>query len=111
MIRLLSLVGRTTIVIAAAFIIVASAMTGYVDADLHPYLSAYGFERQLGALVGLALGVMAAGVVFGPLATLYDIRDNVRRLAKIDESGPARGERGGGARPGPASVRREPRLN
>jgi hypothetical protein len=49
-------------VIAAAFIIVASAITGYVDADLHPYLSAYGFERQLGALVGLALGVMAAGV-------------------------------------------------
>jgi hypothetical protein len=111
MIRFLSLVGRATIMIAAALVIVGFVIAGYVGSNLHPYLVAYGFERQLGALVGLAVGVMVAGIIFGPLATLYDIRDNVRRLVQFGDGGSVPIQRGGGNRAGPASVRREPRLS
>jgi hypothetical protein len=111
MIRLLSLVGRATIMIAATLIIAGFVIAGYLDSDLHPYLVAYGFERQLGALLGLVVGVMVAGIIFGPLATLYDIRDNVRRLVKFGDSGFGPIQRSGGDRAGPASVRREPRLS
>jgi H+/gluconate symporter-like permease len=110
MIRLLSLVGRATIVIAAALIIAGFVITGYVDPDLHPYLVAYGFERQLGALAGLAVGIIVVGIIFGPLATLYDIRDNMRRLVKLGDGRLVPGQPGRGDRPGPPSVRREPRL-
>lgn len=111
MIRFLSLVGRATIVIAAALIIVGFAIAGYVNSDLRPYLFAYGFERQLGALVGLAIGIIVAGIIFGPLATLYDIRDNVRRLVKFGEGELAPGRRAGSMRTEPAPARREPRLS
>ena len=85
MIRLLSAVGRATIVIAAVFIIVGSTVAGYVDADTRPYLFGFRFAREYGALIGLVAGIVAAGIVLGPLATLYDIRDNMRRLAKGGE--------------------------
>jgi hypothetical protein len=74
MIRFLSLVGRTSIMFAATLIALGFAIAAYVDSDLHPYLVAYGFERQLGALLGLAVGIMVAGIILGPLAALYDIR-------------------------------------
>jgi hypothetical protein len=111
MIRLLSLVGRASIVVAAALITVGFVITGFVDSDLHPYLVAYGFERQLGALVGLAVGIIVVGIIFGPLATLYDIRDNLRRLVKLENGGIVPSQRGRSDRTGPASVRREPRLS
>ena len=110
MIRLLSAVGRATIVIAAAVIIVGGAIAGYVCAETRPELFFLGYGRWLGALVGLALGVVSAGVVFGPLATLYDIRDSLRRMANPDEPRhtPSRSSRDDLA--GPVSTRQEPRL-
>lgn len=109
MIRLLSAVGRATIVIAAAVIIVAGAVGGYVGSETRPELFFTSYGRWLGALLGLVLGVVAAGVVFGPLATLYDIRDSLRRMADPDEPGdtPRRKLRD---LVGPLSRRQEPRL-
>lgn len=85
MIKLLSAVGRATIVIAAVLIILGSTAAGYVDADARPYLFGFRFAREAGALIGLAIGIVAAGVVFGPLATLYDMRDSLRHLAREKE--------------------------
>jgi hypothetical protein len=110
MIRLLSLIGRATIVIAAIVIIVAFAVAGYQAPEMHPYLADYGFGRPVGAVVGFAIGLVTAGIVFGPLATLYDIRDNLRLLAKANEDASARPDRSASGRDGPPTVRREPRL-
>ncbi len=110
MIRLLSAVGRATIVIAAAVIIVGGAVGGYLGAETRPELFFASYGRWLGALLGLALGVVSAGVVLGPLATLYDIRDSLRRSADSDEPRytPRRKARDDVA--GPVSTRQEPRL-
>jgi hypothetical protein len=110
MIRLLSLIGRATIVIAAILIVVTFTVTGYQSPELHPYLADYGFGRPVGAVVGFAIGLVTAGIIFGPLATLYDIRDNVRHLAKAGDDAPARPDRSASGREGPPTVRREPRL-
>ena len=111
MIRFLSLIGRATIVIAAVLIIVGFVAAGYMNADSRPELLEYRFARELGALFGLMVGIIAAGVILGPLATLYDIRDNVRRLVKFGEGELAPGQRAGSMRTEPAPVRREPRLS
>src|SRR5512146_677060 len=110
MIRLLSAVGRATIVIAAAVMIVGGAIGGYVSAETRPELFFTTYGRWLGALIGLALGVVSAGVVFGPLATLYDMRDSLRRMADSDQPTypPRRKAREDIA--GPVSTRQEPRL-
>jgi hypothetical protein len=110
MIRLLSAIGRATIVIAAILIVVAFAATGYQAPELHPYLADYGFGRLAGAALGFAIGLVAAGIIFGPLATLYDIRDSLRRLAKAGDDAPTRPDRSASGREGPPTVRREPRL-
>lgn len=110
MIRLLSAMGRATIVIAAALMIAGGALGGYVSAEARPELFFTSYGRWLGALVGLALGFVSAGVVFGPLATLYDMRDSLRRMANPDgpRDAPARRSRDDLA--GPVSTRQEPRL-
>jgi hypothetical protein len=110
MIKLLSAVGRATIVIAAAVIIVGGAVGGYVGSEARPELFFTSYGRWLGALLGLALGIVTAGVVFGPLATLYDMRDSLRRMADPDEPRytPRRKARDDFA--GPVSTRQEPRL-
>jgi len=110
MIKLLSAVGRATIVIAAVVIIVAGAVGGYLGTETRPELFFTSYGRWLGGLMGLALGVVSAGVVFGPLATLYDIRDSLRRLANPEEPGhtPKRGSRDDLA--GPVTTRQEPRF-
>ncbi|MGH8749875.1 MAG: hypothetical protein ACREU5_12315 [Burkholderiales bacterium] len=109
MIKLLSAVGRATIVIVAAVIIVGGAVGGYLGSETRPELFFTSYGRWLGALVGLVLGVVSAGIVLGPLATLYDIRDNLRRMADPDEPGsaPSRKLRD---LVGPLSRRQEPRL-
>ena len=109
MIKLLSAVGRATIVIAAVVIIVGGAVGGYMGSESRPELFFTIYGRWLGALVGLVLGVISAGIVLGPLATLYDIRDSLRRMADPDEPGsaPSRKLRD---LVGPISRRQEPRL-
>jgi hypothetical protein len=113
MIRLLSAVGRATIIIAAMVMIVGAAVGGYVGAETHPELYFTSYGRWLGALIGLVLGVASAGVVFGPLATLYDIRDSLRRMSPPDE--PPRPAPKPKPKPrediaGPITQRQEPRL-
>ena len=110
MIRILSSIGRATIVVAALLMIVGSAVAGYVDAGRQYGLAALGFGPGLGALIGLVLGTIGAGVILGPLATLYDIRDGVRHIVEL-----AKAEHGPEApkapdRQGPLTTRREPRL-
>jgi hypothetical protein len=100
MIRLLSAVGRATIVIAAGVIIAGGAIGGYVGSEARPELFFTIYGRWLGALIGFALGVVSAGVLLGPLATLYDIRDSLRRMASSDAAGAPlkpRAAGGGGA--------------
>jgi len=110
MIRLLSAVGRATIVIAAAVIIVGGAIGGYVGSETRPELLFLSYGRWLGAILGLAFGVVFAGVVFGPLATLYDIRDSLRRLAYPDDPRVTPGRKSRDDLAGPVSTRQEPRL-
>lgn len=109
MIRLLSAVGRATIVIVAAVIIVGGAIGGYIGSEAHPELLFTSYGRWLGALLGLVLGVVSAGVVFGPLATLYDMRDSLRRMADSDQPAYAPRRKAREDFAGPVSTRREPR--
>ena len=110
MIKLLSAVGRATIVVAAAVIVVAAAIGGYLGTETRPELFLTSYGRWLGALLGLALGIVSAGVVFGPLATLYDIRDSLRRLANPDEAQYPPSRKAGADLAGPVTTRREPRF-
>ena len=110
MIRILSSIGRATLVVAAILMIAGAAVAGYVSAGQQYGLAAFGFGPGLGALVGLVVGTIGAGVILGPLATLYDIRDNVRLMSELareeygDEAPKAADPRG------PLSTRQEPRL-
>lgn len=110
MIRILSLIGRATLVVAAILMILGSAAAGYLDAAREYGIAALGHGPAIGALIGLVLGTIAAGVILGPLATLYDIRDGVRHLVQLaeDEYGP--GAPKAPDRQGPLTTRREPRL-
>jgi hypothetical protein len=110
MIRILSTIGRATLVVAAILVIVGTAVAGYFGAEREYGVAVLGHGSAIGALIGLVIGIITAGVVFGPLATLYDIRDNVRLVVELAED-----EYGGGApkatdRQGPVTTRREPRL-
>lgn len=110
MIRILSSIGRATIVVAALLMIVGSAVAGYVDAGRQDGLAAFGYGPAVGALIGLVLGIIGAGVFLGPLATLYDIRDGVRHLVEVAEEGHAPAAPKAPDRQGPVTTRREPRL-
>ena len=110
MIRILSSIGRATIVVAALLMIVGSAVAGYVDAGRQYGLGALGYGPGLGALIGLVLGTIAAGVILGPLATLYDIRDGVRHLVALADDEYAAEAPKAPDRQGPLTTRREPRL-
>jgi hypothetical protein len=84
MIRFLSGIGRAMVVLGALVTIVFCAIAGYGWA--HGYYTAYtptpGLGVAAGTALGAAAGIVAAGIVFGPIATLYDIRDNIRRMAR-----------------------------
>jgi hypothetical protein len=86
MIRLLSAVGRATVSVVAVLTIVGFGLGGYgmatggYYADFAPE-AARGAGGVVGAVVGVIVGIIVAGAVFGPIATLYDIRDNIRRMA------------------------------
>ena len=110
MIRILSAIGRATLVVAAILMILGSAAAGYFDAAREYGIAALGHSPVIGALIGLVLGTIGAGVILGPLATLYDIRDGVRHVVEL-----AKAEHGPEApkapdRQGPVTTRREPRL-
>jgi len=86
MIRLLSAIGRATVVLAALLTIVGFAIGGYGMGTGQYYGGfapgvAQGTGGVVGAVVGVIVGIIVAGAVFGPIATLYDIRDNIRRMA------------------------------
>lgn len=86
MIRLLSALGRFTVILAAILTIAGFAVGGY-GMGIGEYYdgfapgAAHGAGGAWGAVLGFIVGIIAAGAVFGPIATLYDIRDNIRRAA------------------------------
>ena len=110
MIRILSMIGRATLVVAAILVIVGAAVAGYIDAGREVGGVAIGYGPVVGALLGLVVGIITAGVVFGPLATLYDIRDNVRLVAELAEGEYEPPAPKAPDRQGPVTTRREPRL-
>jgi uncharacterized protein YqgC (DUF456 family) len=84
MIKLLSSIGRATIIVAALLTIVVFAVGGYAMGTGQYGAFASGGAQGAGgwgAVLGGILGIIVAGAVFGPIATLYDIRDNIRRMA------------------------------
>jgi hypothetical protein len=91
MIRLLSAIGRCVTVVAAIGVIVGSAIFGYSWAralEVHDYgsfaISGGGVLTPLELLysiIGCGVGLIGAGAVFGAIATLYEIRDNLRLVA------------------------------
>jgi hypothetical protein len=90
MIRLLSDIGRAAVVLAAILTIVGCAMWGYTLAEGFELLrnGNVGFagsgritvSEVAGIVIGGAAGMIIAGAVFGAIATLYDIRDNIRMI-------------------------------
>jgi hypothetical protein len=118
MISLLSAIGRVVIVIAAVLVIIGCVIGGYLFAR-YQELAFYG-DFTIGAgglitpreflysLLGGGIGFVVSGTVFGAIATLYDIRDNVRLIAER-RSGPLHGDRVDPA--ATTRVRREPRVD
>lgn len=80
MIRFLSALGRAAVVVGAVLTIAAGAVGGWGWATSDGMISDPA-RGAVGAALGAVAGIVSAGVVFGPLATLYDIRDNIRRMA------------------------------
>ncbi len=115
MIRLLSDIGRTTIVVAAALTIIGCIIAGYLLARSQELVAYGNFTISGGgqitplevfySLLGGCVGLLLAGTVFGTIATFYDIRDNIRRIA---HQYPVSGEPVDD--PLTARVRREPRM-
>ena len=110
MIRILSAIGRATLVVAALLMIAGSAAAGYFDAGKEYGIAAVGSGPALGALIGRVLGTIAAGGILGPLATLYDIRDSVRRMLELADEEYAPEPPKAADRLGPPTTRREPRM-
>jgi hypothetical protein len=86
MIRLLSALGRVTVIVAAILTIAGFAVGGYGMGTGQNYGGfapglPQGTGGALGAVLGGIAGIIVAGAVFGPIATLYDIRNNIRRMA------------------------------
>jgi hypothetical protein len=92
MIRLLSYIGRTVIVVAAILTVVGFSISGYLLARYQELLDYGNFTISGGgqitpregfySLLGAGIGFVVAGIVFGAIATLYDIRDNLRWIAR-----------------------------
>jgi hypothetical protein len=90
MIKLLSNIGRSTVVFAAFATVVGCAIWGYTLAEGYDLLhnGVVGFAglgritltELVGLVAGGLLGILVAGAVFGAIATLYDIRDNIRMV-------------------------------
>jgi hypothetical protein len=81
-------IGRaTTIIVAAILTIVGFAVGGYGMGTGESYIGfapevAQGAGGVWGTVLGGILGIIVVGAVFGPIDTLYDIRDNIRRMAR-----------------------------
>jgi uncharacterized membrane protein len=89
MIRLLSAIGRIVIVLAAVLWVIALVVMGAFEIGTHsPTPDGYVVGGIIGGIVGAIFGLISAGVVFGAIATLYDIRDNLRLLVKQDRNTP-----------------------
>lgn len=114
MIEMLSAIGRGVIVVAATLTVIGSMVGGYTVARAQESVS-YGHFLISGGgqitpleflylVLGGGIGLVIAGAVFGAIATLYDIRDSLRLLTRLNGGNPP--SDGSGAR----TVRREPRV-
>jgi hypothetical protein len=97
MIGLLSATGRAIIVIAAVLTVIGFTAEGYLIARFQEALSYGNFSISRGGqimplellylAIGSGAGFIAAGTVFGTVATLYEIRDSLRLLTKLSPDG------------------------
>lgn len=95
MIKFLSTVGRVTIVVAALLMILGFGLAGFFESyagGVNGYLASYtghavhlGTHQTVAFIAGCVIGSIVAGTIFGPLATLYDVRDSLRQLVKRAE--------------------------
>jgi hypothetical protein len=94
--KVLSGIGRSFVNIAAVLTILAGARIGYTMNVGNPY--GIGLANVVvGTLLGGAVGLLTAGIVFGLVATVYDIRDSLRTLVTLNggDRGPPRGPTAG----------------
>ena len=118
MIEMLSAIGRVVIVVAAALMVIGSMMGGYMIAQAQESVSYGNFLISGGGqitpleflylAIGGGIGLIVAGAVFGAIATLYDIRDSLRLLTRLNRGIPP--SDGPGDQPVPTHLRREPRI-
>ncbi len=86
----LSKLGRVLIGIGAVLLVLGGLVKGASLGAFLPMMMGGGMMPPsagesavggvIGALIGAALGVLGAGIVFGPLATLYRINDTLAEI-------------------------------
>jgi hypothetical protein len=118
MIELLSAVGRVVIVVAAVLTVISCTIAGYLFARTQEFATYSNFTISGGgqitpleivySLFGGGIGVVVSGAIFGAIATLYDIRDSLRSIAKRNRGDQSPGELPD--QPMATRVRREPRI-
>jgi hypothetical protein len=91
-IRLLSAVGRVVIIVAAMLTVIGCIAASYFFARTQEFALYGSFSISGGgqitpleliySLHGGGIGVVVSGVIFGAIATLYDIRDSLRVIAR-----------------------------
>ena len=83
MIRLLSAIGRIVIVWGAVLWVVACVAAGAVGVGTQSQApDGHIVGGIVGGIIGAIVGLISAGVIFGSIATLYDIRDSLRLLVE-----------------------------
>jgi hypothetical protein len=89
MITWLANIGRSMLILSAFLIIVGCTGFGIYCGYFYTAISDFTAPPQpmelVGAGLGFLLGIVLAGVYCCPLATLYDIADNVRKLVPPEE--------------------------
>ena len=118
MIGLLSAIGRVVIVAAAVLTVIGCTIQGYLFGRVRESATYGNFTISGGgqitplelfySLLGGGIGIIVAGAVFGAIATLYDIRDSLRLIARHNLGNPLPG--GAGDQPVATYERREPRI-
>jgi hypothetical protein len=92
MIRAISDIGRALVIVSALLTVIGGVAVGYAIARSQEYAAFGSFEISGGgkltplelfySLMGLGIGFVVAGAVFGAIATLYEIRDSLNSLAE-----------------------------
>ena len=79
-------ISKGMVIIAALLIVLICGAWGYYGIGTNPYL--YGLTgienpQPYGFFIGIFVGILIAGSIFGPIAALYQIRDILSRQEKL----------------------------